>query len=96
MPESTPYWVLWEERVAAGAHWSHLLRRGTTMRIMDVSGGANVSMLRGARIVFAHEIRRHTANGELVCHATAEVACMDAERGGPRRLPSELLSEWER
>lgn len=45
MPESTPYWVLWEERVAAGAHWSHLLRRGTTMRIMDVSGGANVSML---------------------------------------------------
>jgi tol-pal system-associated acyl-CoA thioesterase len=58
--------------------------------------GANVSMLRGARIVFAHEIRRHTANGELVCHATAEVACMDAERGGPRRLPSELLSEWER
>ena len=57
---------------------------------------ARVSMLRGARIVFAHEIRRNAENGELVCRATAEVACMDAERGGPRRLPAELLREWER
>jgi urea carboxylase-associated protein 2 len=45
MSESTPYWVLWEEHVMAGAHWSGLLRRGVTMRIMDVKGGANVSML---------------------------------------------------
>ncbi len=57
---------------------------------------ASVSKLRGARVVFAHEIRRHVEDGELVCSATAEVACMDAERGGPRRLPAELLSEWER
>ncbi|HEX6995335.1 MAG TPA: YbgC/FadM family acyl-CoA thioesterase [Gammaproteobacteria bacterium] len=58
--------------------------------------GARVSKLRGARVVFTHEIRRHAEDGELVCRATAEVACMDAERGGPRRLPAELLSEWER
>jgi len=45
MTESTPYWVLWEERVMPGAHWSGLLRRGVTMRIMDVTGGANVSVL---------------------------------------------------
>lgn len=57
---------------------------------------ARVSMLRGARIVFAHEIRRNAEDGEWVCRATAEVACMDAERGGPRRLPAELLREWER
>src|SRR5690606_3205052 len=58
--------------------------------------GARVSMLRGARVVFAHEIRRAGEEGDLICRATAEVACMDAERGGPRRLPAKLLSEWER
>ena len=58
--------------------------------------GARVSMLRGARIVFMHEVRRGAGEGELVCRATAEVACMDAARGGPRRLPAELLSEWKR
>ena len=45
MAEGAPYWMLWEELVAGGAHWSGLLRRGTTLRLMDVSGGANVSML---------------------------------------------------
>lgn len=45
MAEGAPYWMLWEELIAAGAHWSGLLRRGTTMRVMDVSGGANVAML---------------------------------------------------
>ncbi|HEX7081289.1 MAG TPA: YbgC/FadM family acyl-CoA thioesterase [Gammaproteobacteria bacterium] len=57
---------------------------------------AAVSKARGARVVFAHEIRRSTADGELVCSATAEVACMDAERGGPSRLPPALLNEWNR
>jgi len=37
--------VLWEERVPGGAHWSGLLRRGNTLRVTDIEGGANVSML---------------------------------------------------
>lgn len=57
--------------------------------------GAKVSMLRGARVVFTHEVRRNDIDGIVVCRATAEVACMDAERGGPRRLPQELLNEWK-
>jgi len=36
---------LWEERVPGGAHWSWVLRRGTTLRLTDVEGGANVAML---------------------------------------------------
>ena len=55
---------------------------------------ARVSRARGARVAFAHEIRRNTPDGEMVCRATAECACMDADRGGPRRLPAALLSEW--
>lgn len=37
--------VLWQELVPGGAHWSGVLRRGTTLRIQDLEGGANVSAL---------------------------------------------------
>ena len=34
--------VLWEETVQAGAAWSHVLKRGTALRILDIEGNANV------------------------------------------------------
>jgi uncharacterized protein len=37
--------TLWEEEVPAGAHWSGVLRRGVTLRLTDIEGGANVSAL---------------------------------------------------
>ena len=40
-----PGQVLWEERVPGGAHWSGVLRRGNTLRVTAVEGGANVSVL---------------------------------------------------
>jgi urea carboxylase-associated protein 2 len=40
-----PSLVLWEERVPGGAHWSGVLRRGNTLRVTDLEGGANVAML---------------------------------------------------
>ncbi len=43
--ELDPGRVLWEELVPGGAHWSGVLRRGTTLRLTDVKGGANVSAL---------------------------------------------------
>ena len=45
---STPYaqdLVLWDETLPGGAHWSGLLRRGNTLRLIDVEGRANVSAL---------------------------------------------------
>ena len=45
MADGAPYWMLWEETVRPGAHWSGLLRRGSTLRITDVAGGGNVSAL---------------------------------------------------
>jgi uncharacterized protein len=45
MAEGAPYWMLWEDLVLGGSHWSGLLRRGTTMRLTDVVGGANASVL---------------------------------------------------
>src|SRR4051812_23501500 len=37
--------VRFQELVPAGASWSHVLKRGTTLRMTDVEGGANVSAL---------------------------------------------------
>ncbi len=34
--------VLWEETVQPGASWSHVLKRGTALRMVDSDGGANV------------------------------------------------------
>ena len=36
---------LWEEVIPGGNHWSALIRRGTTLRITDLEGGANLSAL---------------------------------------------------
>ena len=35
----------WQETVPGGTHWSGVMRRGTTLRVSDLKGGANVSML---------------------------------------------------
>jgi uncharacterized protein len=37
--------ILWLHTVPAGTHWSGLLRRGTALRISDMEGGANCSMV---------------------------------------------------
>jgi urea carboxylase-associated protein 2 len=35
----------WEETIQPGASWSHVLKRGTALRITDVEGGANVGAI---------------------------------------------------
>jgi urea carboxylase-associated protein 2 len=37
--------ILWEETVQPAASWSHVLKRGTSLRITDVEGGANAGAL---------------------------------------------------
>ena len=37
--------VLWEETIQGGAAWSHVLKRGTSLRIADLQGGANVGAI---------------------------------------------------
>jgi hypothetical protein len=34
--------ILWSERVPGAATWSHILKRGTALRMIDIEGGANV------------------------------------------------------
>jgi urea carboxylase-associated protein 2 len=37
--------VLWEEVVQGGASWSHVLKRGTALRILDSDGSANAGAM---------------------------------------------------
>ena len=37
--------VLYEDQLAAACHWSLRMRRGTSLRLIDLQGGANVGML---------------------------------------------------
>jgi acyl-CoA thioester hydrolase len=55
---------------------------------------ANLADIKGARIVFDQAIRLDAGRGELVCFGRAEVACMDVERGRPKRFPEHLIREW--
>ena len=68
-------------------------------RLSDMlSVEANVTDIRGARIVFEQRIRRldadQEAGGPLICEGLAEVACMDVVSDRPRRFPEELVSKW--
>jgi uncharacterized protein len=40
-----PGTVLWEEIIAPAAEWSHVLKRGTALRLTDIEGGANAGAL---------------------------------------------------
>jgi len=37
--------VLWEETIQPGATWSHVLKRGTALRLTDAEGGTNAGAL---------------------------------------------------
>jgi YbgC/YbaW family acyl-CoA thioester hydrolase len=52
---------------------------------------AELSELSGARVVFEQSVHRQSPEGELLCRGVAHVACVDVERGRPRRLPASLL-----
>jgi urea carboxylase-associated protein 2 len=41
MPEG----ILWDETIQPGATWSHVLKRGTILRLTDVEGGSNVGAI---------------------------------------------------
>lgn len=43
--EFSPERVLWQDTIPGGAHWSGLLRRGTTLRLTDLNGTANAAIL---------------------------------------------------
>jgi urea carboxylase-associated protein 2 len=37
--------LIWEQHIPGGCHWSGIVRRGTTLRLVDVTGKANAAVL---------------------------------------------------
>ena len=58
--------------------------------MLEVS--AEVSELSAVRFVFDQSIRRSANGGAVLCRAEAEVACVNARTGRPRRLPADFLN----
>jgi urea carboxylase-associated protein 2 len=44
-PDLEPSRILWTELFPGGGHWSYRMRRGSTLRFIDLDGGANVAVL---------------------------------------------------
>jgi uncharacterized protein len=40
-----PHVLLWDQHIPGGCHWSGILRRGLTLRLTDINGGANAAVL---------------------------------------------------
>lgn len=51
-----------------------------------------ITAMSGASIQFEQSVLR---DGELLCHASARVACLDALRFKPRPIPSFILTEMQ-
>jgi tol-pal system-associated acyl-CoA thioesterase len=57
---------------------------------------ADLIEMKGARAVFAQQVRRDSQQGDLLAEGRAEVACIDIASGKARRWPEELLKELNR
>lgn len=54
---------------------------------------AELAKVSSVRFVFNQSARRESPDGELLCRAVAQVACVNAETGRPQRLPSDLVAD---
>lgn len=82
MAEIFPYEeIMYEDEIPGGAHWSMLMRKGTTLRLIDKKGGANVGML------FYNpndKLERYNAPDTLKCQHTFKLTkghCLYSDMG---------------
>ena len=73
--------IMYEDEIPGGAHWSMLMRKGTTLRLIDKEGGANVGML------FYNpqdKLERYNAPDSLKCQHTFKLTkghCLYSDMG---------------
>jgi hypothetical protein len=73
--------VLYEDRLAAACHWSMHMRKGTTLRLIDDEGGANVGMLFYNPV---NLLERYNAPDTLKCQHTFKLTkgnCLYSDMG---------------
>lgn len=73
--------ILYEEEIPGGTHWSMLMRKGTTLRLIDKQGGANVGMLFYNP---SNYLERYNAPDTLKCQHTFKLTkgnCLYSDMG---------------
>lgn len=73
--------LVYEDTLPGGKHWSFTLRRGTTLRLVDVEGGANVGMLLYNP---SNLLERYNAPDTLKCQHTFKLTkgnCLYSDMG---------------
>lgn len=73
--------VLYEDELPGGKHWSMVLKRGTVLRLIDRTGGANVGMLFYNP---ANPLERYNAPDTLKCQHTFKLTrgnCLYSDMG---------------
>ncbi len=73
--------IMYEDTIPGGAHWSLLMRRGTTLRLIDKEGGANVGMLFYNPL---DKLERYNAPDTLKCQHTFKLTkghCLYSDMG---------------
>ncbi len=73
--------ILYEDEIPGGAHWSMLMRQGTSLRLIDKLGGANVGMLFYNP---SNYLERYNAPDTLKCQHTFKLTrghCLYSDMG---------------
>jgi hypothetical protein len=73
--------LIYEDTLPGGTHWSMLVRKGTTLRLIDNEGGANVGMLFYNPM---NKLERYNAPDTLKCQHTFKLTkghCLYSDMG---------------
>lgn len=73
--------ILYEDTLAGGCHWSMMMKRGTTLRLIDSEGGVNVGMLFYNPV---NLLERYNAPDTLKCQHTFKLTkghCLYSDMG---------------
>lgn len=73
--------ILYEEEIGGGKHWSFVIKRGMTLRLIDRRGGANVGMLFYNPL---NPLERYNAPDTLKCQHTFKLTrghCLYSDMG---------------
>jgi len=73
--------ILYQDTLPGGAHWSMLIRKGTTLRLIDQQGGANLAMLFYNP---SEKLERYNAPDTLKCQHTFKLTkghCLYSDMG---------------
>jgi hypothetical protein len=73
--------LIYEDTLPGGTHWSMVMRKGTTLRLIDVDGGANVGMLFYNPM---NKLERYNAPDTLKCQHTFKLTkghCLYSDMG---------------